>query len=169
MLASPGHQQPRCSQNRKDFKYIHHLIFVRNYRKCSMALQKWNGNVIPTKSSPLAAPEVAKMTPPVHQVMKNSSKWHQRFNESLRRTICHYSDVIMSAMASQITGVSIVYLTVSSGADQRKHQISASLHGLCAGNSPVTGGFPSQRASNAENISIWWRHHDFVLLSLASR
>ena len=30
---------------------------------------------------------------------------------------------------------------------------------LCEGNPPVTGGFPSQRASNAENISIWWRHH----------
>ena len=25
---------------------------------------------------------------------------------------------------------------------------------------PVTGEFPSHRASNAENISIWWRHHD---------
>ena len=31
--------------------------------------------------------------------------------------------------------------------------------GFCAGNSPVTGGFPAQIASNAENISIWWRHH----------
>ena len=31
--------------------------------------------------------------------------------------------------------------------------------GLCAGNSPMTGEFPSQRASNAENVSIWWRHH----------
>ena len=31
--------------------------------------------------------------------------------------------------------------------------------GLCAGNSPVTGVFPAQRASNAENVSIWWRHH----------
>ena len=39
----------------------------------------------------------------------------------------HYSDVIMSTMASQITGVSIVYSTVCSGADQRKHQSSASL------------------------------------------
>ena len=38
----------------------------------------------------------------------------------------HNSDV-MSAMASQITGVSIVYSTVCSDADQRKHQISASL------------------------------------------
>ena len=32
--------------------------------------------------------------------------------------------------------------------------------GVCAGNSPVTGEIPAQRASNAENISIWWRHHD---------
>ena len=31
--------------------------------------------------------------------------------------------------------------------------------GLCEGNPPVTGGFPSQSASNADNISIWWRHH----------
>ena len=31
--------------------------------------------------------------------------------------------------------------------------------GLCAGNSPVTGEFPTQIASNAENVSIWWCHH----------
>ena len=31
--------------------------------------------------------------------------------------------------------------------------------GLCEGNSPVTGEFPAQRASNVENVSIWWRHH----------
>ena len=33
--------------------------------------------------------------------------------------------------------------------------------GLCAGNSPVTSEFPAQMASNAENVSIWWRHHDY--------
>ena len=32
--------------------------------------------------------------------------------------------------------------------------------GLCAGNSPGTGEFPAQMASNAEKVSIWWRHHD---------
>ena len=37
-----------------------------------------------------------------------------------------YSNVIMSAKASQITGVSVVCTTVCSGADQRKHQSSAS-------------------------------------------
>ena len=39
----------------------------------------------------------------------------------------HYSDVIMSQMASQITCVSIVFSTNCSGADQRKHEIPASL------------------------------------------
>ena len=31
--------------------------------------------------------------------------------------------------------------------------------GLCVGNSPATGEFPSQMAKNAENLFIWWRHH----------
>ena len=31
--------------------------------------------------------------------------------------------------------------------------------GLCVGNSPGTGEFPAQMASDAENVSIWWRHH----------
>ena len=31
--------------------------------------------------------------------------------------------------------------------------------GLSEVKSPVTGEFPAQRASNAENVSIWWRHH----------
>ena len=31
--------------------------------------------------------------------------------------------------------------------------------GLCGGNSPVTGEFPAQRTSYAENVSIWWRLH----------
>ena len=39
----------------------------------------------------------------------------------------HFSDVMMSAMESQITGISIVCSIVCSGVDQRKHQSSASL------------------------------------------
>ena len=42
-------------------------------------------------------------------------------------TAIHYSDVIMGVMGSQITSLTIVYSTVYSGADQRKHQSSASL------------------------------------------
>ena len=61
----------------------------------------------------------------------------------------HYSDVIMGAMAFQITSLTIVYSIVSSGVDQRKHQ-SSTVTGLCAGNSPMTGEFPAQMACNAE-------------------
>ena len=32
--------------------------------------------------------------------------------------------------------------------------------GLCAENSPGTGEFSAQRASNTENVSIWWCHHE---------
>ena len=39
----------------------------------------------------------------------------------------HYNDVIMTTMASQITGLTVVYSTVYSDADQRKHQSSAPL------------------------------------------
>ena len=35
---------------------------------------------------------------------------------------------------------------------------------LCVGNSPGTGEFPAQMASNAENVSIWWRHHRILAM-----
>ena len=70
----------------------------------------------------------------------------------------HGSDVMMGAGASQITGFPVVYSTVCSGAYQRKHQ-KFCVTCLCEGNSPATGEFPPQRASNAENVSIWWRHY----------
>ena len=60
----------------------------------------------------------------------------------------------MGAIASQITSLTIVYSAVYSYADQRKHQSSASLAFVCG-----IGEFPAQMASNAENVSIWWRHH----------
>ena len=73
----------------------------------------------------------------------------------------HYGDVIMSTMTSLITSVSIVYSTICSGEDERKHQ-KLRVTGLCEGNSPVTGEFPAQWASNEENVSI----HD-VIMSLS--
>ena len=36
--------------------------------------------------------------------------------------------------------------------------------GLCAGYLPVIGEFPAQMANNAENVSIWWRHHVGTLI-----
>ena len=72
--------------------------------------------------------------------------------------ILHYNDVIMSAMASQITSPTIVYSTVYWGTDERKLQSSSSL-AFVQGIPPVTGEFPTQRASKAEKVSIWWCHH----------
>ena len=56
-------------------------------------------------------------------------------------------------------------LNVYSGADQRKHESSASLafvRGIHRGPVNSTGEFPAQMASIAENVSIWWRHRDFI-------
>ena len=70
----------------------------------------------------------------------------------------HYIDVIMSTIVSELTSLTIGYSTVNS---RRKSKKTSKLRvtGHCEGNMPVTGEFPAQRASNAENVFIWWRHH----------
>ena len=70
----------------------------------------------------------------------------------------HYNDVTMSVMASQITSLTVVYLKKFIQA-QIKETSKFRVTGLCAG----TGEFPAEMASNAENVSIWWRHHVFIL------
>ena len=50
----------------------------------------------------------------------------------------------MITMASQIISLTIVYSAVYS--------------------TVYSGEFPAQMASNAENISIWWRHHEWMWL-----
>ena len=57
-----------------------------------------------------------------------------------REINAHYSDVIMGEMVSQIISLTIVYLTVYSGADQRKKS-KLRVTGLCVGNLPATGEF----------------------------
>ena len=58
-------------------------------------------------------------------------------------------------MASQITSLTSLQPFIQA---QIKENIKAPRN-LPAGNSPVTDEFPAQMASNAENVSIWWRHH----------
>ena len=58
----------------------------------------------------------------------------------------------MSAIAFQIPSVSIVCSSDGSGAEQRTWKFRVT--GLCTGNSPVTGEFPAQKASNAESVSF---------------
>ena len=40
-----------------------------------------------------------------------------------------------------------------------KKTLKLRVTGLCAGNPPGNNEFPTKRTSNAENVSIWWRHH----------
>ena len=87
------------------------------------------------------------------------SLWRHGKATSAASTAEHYIDVIMTTMASQITSLTVVYSTVYSDADQRKHQ-KLCVTGLCVGNSPGPVSSPAQRASYAENVSIWWRHHE---------
>ena len=55
----------------------------------------------------------------------------------------------------------MVCSTVCPRADSRKKS-KPRVTGLCEENSPVTGEFPSPRASNADDVSIWWRHRAFL-------
>ena len=66
----------------------------------------------------------------------------------------------MGAMASQLTSLMIVY---------SKKTSKLFVTGLCTGNSLVTGEFPAQMASNAENVSIWWGHHDNTYIQRQTR
>ena len=76
----------------------------------------------------------------------------------------------MGTMASQITSLTIVYWTVYSV--QIKENIKKTHHWPLCGEFtdnrwiPI-GEFPTQMASNAENFSIWWRHHEIEVLLIA--
>ena len=82
----------------------------------------------------------------------------------------HYSDVIMGTMASQINSLMIVYSTVYSRTDQRKHQSSASLafvRGIHRWpvNSPHKGPVmrkmcPFDDTIMTTIIGHWWYHHN---------
>ena len=67
----------------------------------------------------------------------------------------HYNDVIIGAIASQITSLTIVYSTDYSDIKN----IKAPRHWHLCGEFTGTGVYPAQMASNAENVSIWRRHH----------
>ena len=66
--------------------------------------------------------------PPCHDVTSNTNADEQPTCRNLnKRTTINFCVVKMGAMASEMTSLTIVYSTVRSGADQRKHQSSAPL------------------------------------------
>ena len=67
----------------------------------------------------------------------------------------------MTAMTSPITSLTIIYSNILFRSRLKKTS-KLRVTGLYEGNSLVTDEFPAQRASNEENVSIWWRHHDLM-------
>ena len=68
----------------------------------------------------------------------------------------------MGAITSQITGLAYQCLLNRLFGRRAKKTSKLRVTGFYVGNSPATGEFPAQMASNAENVSIWWGHHDHV-------
>ena len=73
-----------------------------------------------------------------------------------------YSFATLSPTLPPITAMSNDRHDVLNKLTTKKIQRSALLS-LCEGNPSVTGGFPAQRDSNAEHVSIWWRHNATLL------
>ena len=92
----------------------------------------------------------------MHQFVVN--RWQH--DSSAHDDEFHYSDVIVGVIASQATSLAVVYSTVYSGADQRKHQSSASMafvRGIHRW--PVNSSHKGPVTRKMFLIS--WRNHDF--------
>ena len=63
----------------------------------------------------------------------------------------------MGAIAFQITNLTIVFQPIIQA--QIKENTKTPRHWPLCGEVTGPGEFPAQMASNAENVSIWWRHH----------
>ena len=95
-----------------------------------------------------------------------STRVRARYIASYDSSKYPHNDVIMSAMASQNTSLTIAYSTVYSGADQRNHQSSASLafvRGIHRWpvNSPHKGPVTRKRVS-FDDVIMWsnsWTYH----------
>ena len=102
-----------CSSRYTDWRQINHQ------RSTFLALCEMN----PLEIGGVTSQNVIRIQKilPCHDVIT----W--LINDTSTNKVTHWNDVIMSSIASKITSLMFVYPTVYSGADQRKHQSSASL------------------------------------------
>ena len=111
------------------------LIHSTHYNGCSYLFMLWwifNLQAVSSATTiphvPLFLAEIATLTPlevvAVRRVKSSKPTTRVSYIQGIE---FHYSDVIMAAIASQITSLFIVYSTVYSGVHQRKHQSSTSL------------------------------------------
>ena len=114
------------------------LRFRQKVSSCSCGVTHWNRNIILMKMSSLVTSKVVKITDSGTASDENVVKltYKVTFYKYLNSFFffCHYNGVIMGAIASQITSLTIVYSTVYSDADQRKHQSCCVIAITVAGN-----------------------------------
>ena len=80
-----------------------------------------------------------------------TSSWNAQFKTTVITLMSKWARWRLKSPASRL--FTQVFIQV-----QIKENIKAPRHWPLCGNSPVTGEFPTQRASDANNISIWWCH-----------
>ena len=146
-----------------------HIILLRNCRRmsflwpCSAVAMGWGKHWTYTNWGHLMVRiirvprEFARSRRPYWRMPSIDNKLHWLSVVGPEKYRIHYSDVIMGAMVSYITGFWIAYNRLFRRRSTKTSKLRVT--GLCVGNSPVTGEFPAQRTSNAENVSIWRRHH----------
>ena len=147
-------------------KLVGNYIFVRFYVRLREP-KKTRIVIIPASLSLVAPQDVINDNFRCHQLRQS---WHY-YNSCI--SVCNYCFCVMNDKTK------VALLWRHNGRDgvsnhqphdcllnrlfRRRSKKTPKLRvtGFCAGNSPVTGEFPAQRASNAENVSIWWRHHGY--------
>ena len=131
----------RCDDIVETFMKIYRFLAETSAQKINVLPSDWNLTVIMVSLTRWTCePDLITAWFTLHQgmsllLLNNYFLFSAATNEkvgwyhtsSAAVTSTHYNDVIMSAMASQITSLTIVYSTVYWDADQRKHQSSASL------------------------------------------
>ena len=119
------------------FKHIYKYKYVFDPNPATKAYQKmslimlWQNISCAKNNFMWQSLMITQLHAVTHSIVTLPAMWKHLFSLNPCFVQYHYNDVIMRAMASQTTWVPIVYSTVCSGADQRKHQCSASLAFAC--------------------------------------
>ena len=136
---APGHQYPQCW-----FEF--HCIELILYRNLTITLNK---KLILhfDKNDPV----VYGLTAVNPGGRLSTLEWTTRFGQRIT-VMSQWARCRLKSPASRLFTEPFIQAQI-------EENIKAPRHWLCAGNSPVTGEFLAQMASNAENISVWWHHH----------
>ena len=97
---------------------------------------------MPSGTKPLPEPILTKILAiHVQMHLKNSLQWRHNERDGISNHLC-------------------LHCLLNCWFRRRSKKTSKlCVTGLWEGNSLATDEFPAQKASNAENVSIWWRHH----------